>query len=167
MRKIIAIFAGLLVLGLVNYSIYNREQLLTQGRVVLLQLAPVDPRSLMQGDYMALRFKVADDAFGRGDSAQKPQDDGQIVLTLDNQGISNFARFDDSTPLASNQIRMRYRVRNHQTKFASNAFFFQEGTADQYSKAGYGEFRVAKNGDAILTRLRDRQLVPLGVASRQ
>lgn len=166
MRKMIAIFAGLSVLGLVNYSIYNREQLLTEGHVVLLELAPVDPRSLMQGDYMALRFKVADDAFGR-DSAKKPQDDGQIVLTLNSQGVSSFAHFDDGAPLANNQIRMRYRVRNHQTKFASNAFFFQEGSGDQYSKAGYGEFRVAKNGDAILTRLRDRQLVPLGVASQK
>lgn len=166
MHKVIAIFAGLIVLALVNYSVYSREQLLAEGQMVLLQLAPVDPRSLMQGDYMALSFKVANDAFG-GNIIRKSQKDGQIVLNLDKQGVGSFARFDDGMPLANNQIRMRYRIRNDQAKFATNAFFFQEGTADQYSMAGYGEFRVAKNGDAILTRLRDRQFVPLGVASQQ
>ena len=53
-RKAIALIAGLAVLALVNLGIYQREQLLTRGQIVLLDLAPVDPRSLMQGDYMRL-----------------------------------------------------------------------------------------------------------------
>ena len=64
MRKAVVIAAGLLVLAAANWSILLRERLLTEGRVVLLELAPVDPRSLMQGDYMALRFKAANDALG-------------------------------------------------------------------------------------------------------
>ena len=59
MRKGIAILAGVAILALANFSIYSRERLLTEGSVVLLHLAPVDPRSLMQGDYMALNFAVA------------------------------------------------------------------------------------------------------------
>ena len=65
MRKTFVIAAGVLMLAAVNWGIYARERLLAGGRVVMLELAPVDPRSLMQGDYMALRFKAADDAFGR------------------------------------------------------------------------------------------------------
>jgi len=37
------------------------ERILSDGRVLLLELAPVDPRSLMQGDYMALQFAAVDD----------------------------------------------------------------------------------------------------------
>ncbi|KAA0891152.1 GDYXXLXY domain-containing protein [Pusillimonas sp. ANT_WB101] len=48
-----------LVLGLANATIYQKEQILAHGERVVLELAPVDPRSLMQGDYMALRFGVA------------------------------------------------------------------------------------------------------------
>src|SRR5690606_24345673 len=52
-----SLWAGLaIVLLVVNTGIYQREQILQQGQTAVLALAPVDPRSLMQGDYMALRF---------------------------------------------------------------------------------------------------------------
>ncbi|MDE8355606.1 GDYXXLXY domain-containing protein, partial [Klebsiella pneumoniae] len=44
-----------LALAVVNLAIVSCERLLAEGEVVLLELAPVDPRSLMQGDYMSLR----------------------------------------------------------------------------------------------------------------
>ena len=49
----ILIIANLvLLLVYFNWSVYQKEQTLKEGQLVLLQLAPVDPRSLMQGDYM-------------------------------------------------------------------------------------------------------------------
>lgn len=160
MRKGIVIFAGLIILALANYSIYSRERLLTEGNLVLLQLAPVDPRSLMQGDYMALRMQAANDLRSR--VAKESLRDGYVVLTLDERRIGVFARVDGGTPLAANEARMRYRVRNDQIKFATNAFFFQEGDARLYEKARYGEFRVGGDGESILTGLRDEQLAILG-----
>lgn len=160
MRKWIAILAGVLVLLAVNFSIYQRERLLSDGRVVLLELAPVDPRSLMQGDYMALRFKVATDAFQHAD--WKQLQDGHIVVTLNELGVGTFKRRDDGTPIAANEARLRYRIRNEQPKFATNAFFFQEGHAKQYEVARYGEFRVTANGDMILTAMRGADLKTLG-----
>ena len=57
---------------------------------------------------------------------------------------------------------MRYRMCGQQIKFATNAFFFQEGDAQLYSKARYGEFRVDASGDSILANLRDGALMVLG-----
>jgi uncharacterized membrane-anchored protein len=162
MRKGIVMVAGLAILALVNYSIYSRERLLTDGNVVFLQLAPVDPRSLMQGDYMALRFQAANDLRSR--AASDSPHDGYVVLTLDDRRVGTFARIDGGAPLAANEARMHYRMRDRQVKFATNAYFFQEGDAKFYAKARYGEFRVGGNGDAILTGLRDEQLAPLGPA---
>ncbi|MBI3711463.1 MAG: GDYXXLXY domain-containing protein, partial [Burkholderiales bacterium] len=48
-RQVVALLTGVLILCAVNYIIVQREQLLQDGRIVLLELAPVDPRSLMQG----------------------------------------------------------------------------------------------------------------------
>ena len=158
MRKWIAIAAGLLILAAANYTIFTREKLITEGRIVLLELAPVDPRSLMQGDYMALNFKVSDGAFGRGSTERT---DGRIVVRLDARGIASFARFDEGQPLAADEQRLRYRIRDRQAKFATNAYFFQEGTGQRYAGARYGEFRVAENGEAILTALRGKDLEPL------
>ena len=160
MRKWIALLAGIMVLVAVNFSIVQRERLLTEGRVVLLELAPVDPRSLMQGDYMALRFKVATDAFLR--RTDKLLSDGQIVVALDERGIGSFKRIADGSALADHEALLRYRVRNEQVKFATNAFFFQEGHADKYALARYGEFRVAANGEMLLKTLRGADLQVLG-----
>lgn len=166
MRRGIALAAGLAMLAIANYAIYSKERLLAEGRIVLLELAPVDPRSLMQGDYMALRFQVADAALGRSriDAGMR---DGHIVLKVDARGVGSFARFDDDTALAADEVRMRYRIRNDQARFATNAFFFQEGDAGLYEAARYGEFRVGANGEAILTGMRGGDLSPLGVGRNQ
>jgi uncharacterized membrane-anchored protein len=160
MRKAIALAAGLAILVVANHSIYSRERLLADGRIALLELAPVDPRSLMQGDYMALRFKASDEALGRW--PKKGLEDGRIVLQVDARGVANFKRLDDGTPLAADELRIRYRVRADQVKFATNAYFFQEGDAKLYERARYGEFRVAPDGECLLTGMRGEKLERLG-----
>ena len=162
MRRAIVLIAGFLILAGVTAAISSKEQLLISGRVVFLELAPVDPRSLMQGDYMALRFKAANDAFGFRMDQRVSLNDGRIVLSVDEKGVATFKRFDDVTPLAANEVVMRYRIRNEKPKFATNAFFFQEGHAQDYAKARYGEFHVAPSGECILTGLRDENLGQLG-----
>lgn len=164
MRKWIAIAAGIIVLALVNFTIYQREHLLRDGKVVLLELAPVDPRSLMQGDYMALNFAIANQAFPW--NMRGKLTDGHLVVTLDANGVGKLRRIADGKPLAAGEVLLRYRVRNEQTKFATNAFFFQEGQGTLYEKARYGEFRVAPDGEMILDAMRDAQFRRLGVAQQ-
>ncbi len=160
MRKLIILIAVALVLGMANWNIVEREQLLQQGRVVLLELAPVDPRSLMQGDYMALDYAMIDRAFP--DRKAMERGDGYLVVQLDAQQVATFLRFDDGQPLAANQVKMRYRIRQHQVKFATNAWFFEEGSASLYERAKYGEFRVAANGDMLLSGMRGADFSRLG-----
>jgi len=173
MRSAVAIIACAAVLALVDLSIAGKERQLESGRLVYLELAPVDPRSLMQGDYMALRFRIANDAqpaMPRSDSAgvRRPfgarnlaTADGRIVAALDPRSIASYRRLDDGTPLGADEILLRYRVRDGALKFATNAFFFQEGTGRRYEAARYGEFRVAPDGELLLTGLRGAELVSL------
>ena len=164
MRKAIAVVTGLLMLGAVNWGIYGRERLFENGQVVLLELAPVDPRSLMQGDYMALRFKVVD-SLGRGRAKEVPAD-GRIVVKLDERGVGSYVRRDGGEPLVPGEARLRYRIREGQVKFATNAYLFQEGTGNIYARARYGEFRVAPSGDLLLTHLLGEKLDRLGPPRR-
>jgi uncharacterized membrane-anchored protein len=156
MRKLIAVLAGLIILLVVNMTIYQREKLRSEGRVILLELVPVDPRSLMQGDYMALNYAVTNVLR----HTEKNQD-GQVVVALDERGVASFKRLADNTPLADNEAVLQYRIRNHQIKFATNAFFFEEGSGQQYQTAKYGEFRVSTDGEMLLTNLRGADLSPL------
>ena len=160
MRKTIAIVAGLAVLALANWTIWQREQLIATGTVVRLELAPIDPRSLMQGDYMALRFRVADEALGRG--GDKQSKDGRIVVKADDKGMGRFVRLDGGEPLGAGEVLMRYRVRDGKVKFATNAWFFQEGDAKHYERARFGEFRVAPSGEMLLTNMLSEKLERMG-----
>lgn len=165
MRKVVVAAAAVILLAVVNWVIHARETLVESGRVLYLELAPLDPRSLMQGDYMALRFRAAADAFGR--RPVEGVDDGRLVLAVDGRSVARFRRMDDDSALAADEALIRYRVRNKQPKLATNAFFFEEGRAADYAGAKYGEFRVAPDGTAILTRLRDANLNALGATPRR
>ena len=160
MRKAIALLAGLLVLAFVNYGIWGRERLLTEGQIVLLDLAPVDPRSIMQGDYMRLDFQVANEAFRSTNF--RIVDDGHIVVAVDGNRVGTFRRIADGRPLAPGEAALRYRVRGGVPYFGTNAFFFEEGSARAYENARYGEFRVDRDGEMILTGLRDERFQPMG-----
>jgi uncharacterized membrane-anchored protein len=161
-RNAIVALAAVLVLGAVNWVIHAREVLIADGRAIMLELAPADPRSLLQGDYMALRFKVLDDAFGRRPAAGTA--DGRLVLGIDGNGVATFRRLDDRSPLAADEVALRYRVRGGQPRLSTDAWFFEEGRAADYANARYGEFRVDAKGGAILTHLRDGKLAVLGGA---
>ena len=208
-----------IILGLVNWQIYQKEQHLAHGTKVYLELAPVDPRSLMQGDYMALRFKIADDIRAALKRAQAqsieaaksnqgvsdtqshsvasseeqnieitseqwqslPNSDGYVIVKIDENHIAHFQAIadapddgksnaknsginsaeDSEQTLSSNALRIQYRVRQGQIKFATNAFFFQEGHASVYEAADYGEFRVNSHGEPLLTAMYDADLKKL------
>lgn len=167
-----AILAGLvLVLAVVNGAIWQRETLLSSGDVVVLELAPVDPRSLMQGDYVALRFDAGRDITRwrlEGDAdADTPafmgvKTDGYVVLTPDEKGVAKPVRIQSSpTPVGDKEIALRYRVREDGVRLVTNAFFFPEGQGQHFEQARYGQLRVGKNGDALLTGLLDPDLKPL------
>lgn len=166
MHKYIAVTALALVLGLVNWSIAGKEKHLSEGEIVYLELAPVDPRSLMQGDYMALSFVLANQVYTALPAPDNTSDwnpevnatDGAVVVSLDQKKVGTFVRIYDDQPLAKNEILMRYRVRNGRVKFATNAFFFQEGHAQVYELAKYGEFRVDDSGELLLVNMFDHNL---------
>ena len=144
------ILAAVLVLGAVNWSIFAKERIKTNGERIFLALAPVDPRSLMQGDYMALRFEIVN-----GISAAES---GSVPLRVDSNGVATL-----NPDLAAAGLRIRYRIRNGQVWLGTNAYFFEEGTARQYESARYGEFRVDRaSGEAVLVGLADEHLKKMG-----
>jgi len=160
-RNAIVLLWCVVLLVLVDRAIYDKEQLLAEGRVVFLELAPVDPRSLMQGDYMALRFRIAEGIEALTTASDVPAT-GTMVASVDARSVATFERLDNGPPLQANEVRLQYRVREGQVKFATNAFFFEEGSANLYEGATYGEFRVDDDGALLLTGLRGPNLQRLG-----
>lgn len=170
MSKILTLVSLVVVLGLVNWSIYKKEHQLAHGKIAYLELAPRDPRSIMQGDYMALNYQVAREVYNALPKTQQYRhwrrnvdaSDGYAVVELDERNIATFKSIYHGQTLAANEILMRYRVRNGTVKFATNAYFFQERTGNAYRAARYGQFRVADDGELLLAAMYDKDLIRLG-----
>ncbi len=161
LSKIFILTTTLLILGGVNFSIYQKEQLLKNGTPLLLELAPVDPRSLMQGDYMALRYQIAEEI--------KPQlkrldiRRGHLIVAIDKNQVAHFKDiYDGKMELRPEEHLLYFRTRPEGIYLGAESFFFQEGLASNYQIASYGELRLAPSGESILVGLRDKKFKSLG-----
>jgi uncharacterized membrane-anchored protein len=163
MLRAVLVAAFMLVALAALLAVRGHERTLAEGRVVLAELAPVDPRSLMQGDYMALRFAIDEELRLRAvDSAAMPLP-RYAVLLLDAAGRATLAELSDVLPApATDHVAVRIRHRDGGLSIGPNAFFFQEGAAERFGAARWGEFRVAPDGKALLTHLRDAEFNRLG-----
>ena len=158
MNRKALILAGLvLALALPGYAVMQKERLLASGDTVLLELAPVDPRSLIQGDYMRLNYAITRAIEEQASWSR----DGAIVVTLDPVGVATFVRRADASPLQPGERRLRYRKRDGRVRVGTDAFFFQEGDARRYERARYGELKVDADGGSVLVGMRDSLAAPI------
>jgi uncharacterized membrane-anchored protein len=147
----------LLTLLVVNGAIWQKEALISSGRPVFIELAPVDPRSLMQGDYMALNFQMP--ALDREDSATLRR--AMVIAKVDSRGVAVMQGLAGDRSLAPDEILIELVQTGSGLRPASNAWYFKEGEAPRWSKAKYGEFRIDDKGRALLVNLRGPALEKL------
>ncbi len=147
----IGIITGLIVLLVYfNWSVFQKEQVLKNGTFVLMKLAPVDPRSLIQGDYMDLRYENAN--FGEDEEIQS---EGLMVLQLDSNHIgTRLIRQENFSSYLPETISIKYKKAKYgPVHIGAESYFFEEGQADLFSKARYGGLMVDQSGNAILIGL--------------
>jgi len=160
LRLLIMWGVAAVVLVVTNVLIVQKERLLASPQSILLELTPVDPRSMIQGDYLALAYAIAREA-----PEQDLPADGQLVVAVGADQVARYLRvYAPPIALAPGELLLRYRIRDGRLHIGSEAFFFQEGDAHLYSNARYGEFRVGADGESILTGLRDEHFAVLGLA---
>ncbi len=157
-RALIGANMGLILLAL-GAAVARKEATLREGHRVRLALDAVDPRSLMQGDYMRLRYRVATTLT---EHRPLPADD-LVGLALDDSDVATLASTDERP-----DVEVRYRVRGDiatgTPRIGPDGFFFEEGTQATYSAARYAELRVDGSGEAVLVALLDADLKVLGQA---
>jgi uncharacterized membrane-anchored protein len=146
-----------LTLAVANVGIWQKEQLIARGQPVFVELAPVDPRSLMQGDYMRLNFNLPfDEQLEMREllRAQRPL----VVARRDARGVATLVRIDDGAALAADELRIELTPKAGRWILVSDAWYFPEGEAERWAKAKYGEFRVEPGGRALLVGLKGPNL---------
>ena len=150
--RILIIVNLILLLGYFNWSVYQKEQTLKDGQLVLLQLAPVDPRSLMQGDYMRLNYKEASSNLLDEQTGTR----GYAILRTDSNQVGEIVRLQNTLePVNDNELVIRYKIINRRLFLGAESFFFEEGQDTLYQKAVYGGLKVDDKGQSLLVGLYD------------
>ncbi|MCC2963483.1 GDYXXLXY domain-containing protein [Massilia sp. IC2-278] len=146
---------GMLALVVVNAAIWNKEALIRTGQPVFVELAPVDPRSLMQGDYMALDYVFPEKLDAPLDGRAK------LVARRAPNGIVSLLGLHKGQPLAKDEILIEVIEKHERPLIVTDAWYFKEGEAERWAAARYGEFRVDASGKALLVGLRGPKLEKL------
>lgn len=150
--RLLTVLGTALVVWGVDASIYRKERVIRSGETIFLALAPVDPRSLMQGDYMALRFRLAE---GIEDWRASDPRARRAPIRVDERGVA-------SLDPSGGDLEIAFEIRGDRVWLGTNAYFFEEGAGGRYSLARFGEFRIdPTSGEAVLVGLRDGELDPL------
>ncbi|GMO00871.1 GDYXXLXY domain-containing protein [Parageobacillus thermoglucosidasius] len=144
------IFAG--------YIVWDKEQHLRHGEVVKLELEPVDPRSLLQGDYVRLRYDIS----------TVPHIDGrgkvQVILRKDHDGVHRFIHvYSMNGKKQEGYVRQEGDVLLNGTLYGNTiiygieSYFIPEGVGMNWQeRARFAYVRVSEEGDALLEDIRER-----------
>lgn len=153
MRTKIMIALLALILAALNYGVYEKEQIKEHGETLLLELAPVDPRSLMQGDYMRLRYAIERTAPEKELATHEKR--GYMVIRPDENNVAQFVRFHKEEDLAAGEKLLHFHKQYSSVRIVPDSFFFQEGHAKHYENAKYGVFKFDNSGHHLLVGLAD------------
>ena len=158
MRIKLALLLLLPVLGYLNLGILSKESLKANGETILLELAPRDPRSLLQGDYMDLNYRLHNELRGKKELRSHR---GQIVIKKDDNGVARLDRVYNGKDLAENERLLRFNFSGRRPEVATHSFFFQEGKAKAFEAARYGIFKLDSDGNLMLVDLADENREPI------
>ncbi|WP_044339895.1 GDYXXLXY domain-containing protein [Rossellomorea aquimaris] len=150
--------------GWIGYQVYSNEALLQNGETIMLELQPVDPRSLLQGDYVELNYTISQlEDISIDDSGPIT-----IVLRKNEQGLHEYAgvyRFSGKWNVPYEKkpgdVLLNGKVssswdNNAQITYGIEHFFIPEGTGlDVEGNVKEAVVKVSDKGDGILVRLRD------------
>jgi uncharacterized membrane-anchored protein len=153
-KKIIFILNLVFFFAVFNWMIIQKENTIKNGTLVLLDLYPLDPRSLMQGDYMNLRYEMTRN-WNRGDDFVSR---GYCIVKKGAKNIAAYDRLQGSNAgLAEDEVAIKYYASSGYVKIGAESFLFEEGQASTYEKAKYGGLRVEESGSAVLVGLYDAE----------
>ncbi|WP_462425717.1 GDYXXLXY domain-containing protein [Fusobacterium varium] len=157
MKKIFVVLNLLLLMIVFGYSVIKEEKNLKKA-TFYIKTVPVDPRSLIQGDYMVLNYDIAESARMEIGNIRK----GYIRIKINDLKIVEFIRIDEEyLPPSNNEISIQFQKNGSNIDIGVNSYLFQEGTGNKFQKAQYAEVIELKNGKLRLKNLLDKDFIKI------
>ncbi|WP_336039366.1 GDYXXLXY domain-containing protein [Acinetobacter calcoaceticus] len=170
MKKYFSLILALVTILFFAGLVAKNEWHLHHSKSIFIELKPVDPRSILQGDYMALAYELnlqSLKALAESESDALDQVifnhssiPAKVIVDSQNRVVRTILGINNS--YAGQSLILKNPENRFQALYpASRSFLFAEGLAQCYEKAKYAEFKVNPKGEAILFDLRGEQLQPL------
>ncbi|HZG71648.1 MAG TPA: GDYXXLXY domain-containing protein, partial [Chondromyces sp.] len=164
-KPVLAVLA--LQLVIIGMTVYQKETILKEGELVALKLEPLDPRSLLQGDYVQLNYTIHNQYSDM--YADRDGENGkiQVLLKRTNQSVNyqgkeisifeagEFRNGTGKVGVNEDTVSIQGISKYHTLTLGIEHFFIPENTGREWEEMDYALVRVAKNGDAILETLID------------
>ncbi|MGZ0051334.1 GDYXXLXY domain-containing protein [Brevibacillus gelatini] len=157
-RRVILVLIILLQFLLTGYQVYSSESILSKGATIKLELVPVDPRSLMQGDYVRIGYTISTlegEDFSSGEKIR-------VVLRKQSDNVYDYAGYYETagkwnkpyTAEPTDVIINGKTVGGSQVEYGIESYFVPEGTGLVVERnAKFATIKVGANGDALLESL--------------
>ncbi|OHR67249.1 hypothetical protein HMPREF3291_11075 [Bacillus sp. HMSC76G11] len=157
-----AMIAGVFILQLAftGYQSFSNEQALEQGKEVVLELQPLDPRSMLQGDYVQLqyeagRFKPADDIKSGTVITVKLKKNSNGIYRPTGETAEGRAGDVFKKPQADEAYLTGKYNGYDGLIFGIESFFVEEGTGMELERtAKYAKVIVSDEGNALLVDVK-------------
>ena len=143
-----------LQVGFIGFQSYTSEKLLQEGELIKLQLQPVDPRSMLQGDYVILHYDINDLYFHEDGWNKKVK-----VLLQEKNGVYQYGgnyyidhQWHHDYRRQPGDVIMNGTIHSYQNiVYGIESYFIPEGSGrDLETSAKYAYVRVGKTGNAIV-----------------
>jgi len=174
---IAAIVCAVVLVGTLVFMVQQRVAILRDGTEVILKAAPVDPRDLMRGDFVELRYADVSVVDGSLFSAELPEKDTLVPLWLTletgDDGLAKVTTVSLERPeggepqavyLKSKPVVLYKQYQEQDTfpsvalKFGIERYYVPEGAGLEIEEARNASrttiaIRVSKDGEAQIARL--------------
>ena len=164
-KKILLIINIVILFVVIGFSANKEEGYKKLDSYFYLELAPVDPRSLLQGDYMTLNYDITDKAqeiifsgiYDSKDENNKFLDmrKGYIVVSLDENKVAKFVKLSKEKTDEKDLLFIAFKSDGFNININANSYLFQEGTGDKYENARYSKVVLIGNNLRLID-LRDK-----------
>lgn len=150
----IAFFAivALQILGVIAFAAIKQNAIFSGTHIILQQAAPVDPMSLMQGDYAILDYEISilppdrESNFSAGDDV--------VVILEQRGGVWEAVGYhpDDTVAKQFDDLFIRGRLQaSGRIDFGIGTYFVPEGTGYRIERAGDVKIRVSLSDEGKAT----------------
>ncbi len=163
--KLLMLVAGLQAAWMIGTTV-RQEFVLARGRTILLETVPVDPRDLLRGDYVILRYKISDVPLQLfvPPLTNSPPDGQRVHVVLEKRGeFHEIVRADTDAPsVQGGQLALQGRIGTRRwwgaqtnsahVEYGLERYYVSEGTGNPRGKLTV-EVAVPVSGNGMVKQV--------------